>query len=83
MKLNYDFKMKHDDDIFTSIFNLHKSDESKANKCFKIIYGKEKYKQLRTLIKEQKGLMSIFDVTPTDDIIMYTLLITQAQNQRK
>jgi len=83
MKLNYDFKMRVDNDLFMSVFNLSNIDRTKANKAYISIYGKLKFRKLQTYINKEGGIMSIFNQTLTDDLIMYALMITQAQNQRK
>jgi len=83
MKIDYDFKMMSDDDLFTSVFNVTKSEVVKAMDCFLIIYGNKKWRKLKQFIREQHGLMAIFDAEPTDELIMFTLIITQIENQRK
>lgn len=83
MKLNYDFKMKHDNSLFVSVFNLHEVDRRKAEQAYSFIYGKRALKQLKDHIKTEGGIMCIFNQKPTDDLIMYALMITQAQNQRR
>lgn len=82
MKIDHDFKMRTDDNLFLSIFNSLNIDKRKADNCFKIIYGIKKFNELKKIIKEQNGLLGIFNVDLTDELIIYSLLITQAQNKR-
>ena len=83
MKLEYNFKMKVDDDLFTSVFNSRENEVRKAFKAFEIIYGKRELKKLKNLIKDKKGLLGIFDIEADDKLVTFALLITQAQNQRR
>jgi len=82
-KLDYNFKMRCDDNLFISVFNVHTNELKRAEKSFRIIYGLKKFKDLKKFIKDNQGLMAIFNVEPTDELTMFALLITQAQNQRK
>lgn len=82
MKIDYDFKMMSDNDLFTSIFNINDKEIKKANKAFYTIYGNKKFQQLQKFIKKG-GIMAIFNVIPTDELFIYALLLTQAQNQRR
>jgi hypothetical protein len=61
MKVEHNFKMICDDDLFTSVFNLNNKEEKKAKECFKIIYGYKQLKELEEFIKDRGGLMAIFD----------------------
>jgi len=83
MKLDYDFKMPVDDDLYFSVFNCHKDDELKANKAYQVVYGIKEYKALRKLIDQKhKGIMGIFKEKPDDKLIVYALLITQTMKRR-
>lgn len=88
MKITHEFKVKIDDDLFTSVFNAYEIDIKRANKAYANIYGVKKLQILKSWIKKHSGLMCIFDVIPTDvisedEILMYALLITQAQKKDK
>jgi hypothetical protein len=82
MIINHNFKMRTDDSLFISVFNIHEPDERRANKAYAEVYGKRALKKLRNHIKEEGGIMCIFNQDPTDDLVMYALMLTQAQNTR-
>ena len=82
MKIDYDFKMRTDDSLYISVFNVHEQDIRKANRAYAEVYGKRALKKLHNHIKEEGGIMCIFHNEPTDDLVMYALMITQVQNTR-
>lgn len=75
MKLSWNWEVKLDNDLFVSVFNLSMARYRKVNKMFQLVYGKKRFSAIKKVIKEQNGLMGIFDVKPTNDLMLYALML--------
>lgn len=70
-------KMPVDDDLFISVFNTTDYTIRKAKKAYRELYGIKKYEILIGMLKDRGGIMCIFETTPTTDILIFALMLTQ------
>lgn len=92
MKMDHNFEMMFDDNIFTSVFNCNKNEIERTYQAFQMLFGFKEVKKLKDFIKKQGGIMAIFnesdkydetkDKTP-DKLVLFALMLSQVMLKRK
>lgn len=75
MKTNWDWKVRTQNDLFYSVFNVSIARHKKVNNAFREIFGKRRFGKIQQIIKEKNGLMGIFHIDPTNDLMLYALML--------
>lgn len=75
MTLEKLLKFKCEDGLFVSVFNVGEKRHKQVNKAFQLAYGKRRFNEIQKVIKTTGGVMGIFQVEPTSDLILYAIML--------
>ena len=81
-KFHLDVTLPFGDSLNLSLFNSTEEDKQKATEAYKLCFGNEAFETIiQPLIKD--GIMGILDEDPTEDTIIFVVLLVNHLKLRK